>query len=400
MEPILAAAEDLKAYLGEFDGVSQIETDFRPGKNEITFDLKPEAHALGLSVRDLARQVQAGFFGEEAVRIQRGRDDIRVRVRYPIDERRQLAELERVRIRTPQGLEVPLTSVANFSYGPGYSTITRTNGLRRVNVSADLDFNVVTASEIIQSLQSGATAGASGDGTGPLGYLDELTMRYPTLTFEIAGEQRDSMESLAAIAVGFPLALIAIFALIAAIFRSYAQPVLIMLTVPFGIIGAVSGHFLMGFPITMMSIFGIIALSGVVVNDAIVLIECINNMLADGMPFFEALKRGGMRRFRAIFLTTASTVGGLAPMLFETDRQARFLIPMAISIAAGVIFATLLTLFLLPCLLGILNDLRRGWVWLAKGYLPEPEEVEPGTARKKELLELTPPVGQLEPVGK
>lgn len=181
------------------------------------------------------------------------------------------------------------------------------------------------------------------------------------------------------------MALIGIFIIIATMFRSYVQPFVIMFTIPFGIIGAIAGHLLMGYNLSMMSIFGMVALTGVVVNDAIVLIERINENIAEGMPFSEAIQVGGARRFRAIFLTTISTVGGLSPLIMETDFQAKFLIPMAISIAAGVAFATVLTLVLIPSLLVILNDLRRLVRWLISGYMPTCEEVEPSSKRKTDL---------------
>lgn len=375
MEALLAAADEVKERLSQFEGVSQIQSDFRPGKNEIRFRLKPEARAMGITVNDLARQVYAGFFGQEALRLQRGRDDIRVRVRYPLEERSQLSELENVRIRTPQGQEVPLRSVAELSYGPGYAGITRTDGLRRVAVSADVDTKVANTAEIVESLQSG--------------YFDRLIGHYPGISISVEGEQKDSAESLGSLFIGFPLALVGIFVIIATIFRSYVQPFVIMVTVPFGIIGAIFAHLIMGIPVTLMSMFGIVALSGVVVNDAIVLIERINGYVAEGMPFFEALRRGGVRRFRAIFLTTISTVGGLMPIIVERDLQAQFLIPMALSIAGGVAFATVLTLVLVPCLLGILNDMRRLLHFALKREWLEPEEVEPSRDRYKD--DLSPP---------
>ncbi len=367
MERILAAADDLMARLRDFDGVSQVASDFRPGKNEIRFELKPEARTMGLTVNDLAGQVYGGFFGEEVLRLQRGRDDIRVRVRYPMDERSRVSELDQVRIRTPQGYEAPLKSVANATYGPGYASLTRTDGQRRVAVTADVDTDKANAEKIVKALQQD--------------YFGELERRHRGVSVSVQGAKRDTQESLSTLVVGFPLALIGIFVIIATIFRSYVQPFIIMLTVPFGIVGAMFGHLMLGYDITMVSLFGFVALAGVVVNDAIVLIECINTLLAEDMPFFEALRRGGARRFRAIFLTTLSTIGGLTPMIMETDFQAQFLIPMAIALASGVGFTTLLTLFLEPCMLGVLNDLRRVGRWLRTRRWPTPEEVEPSHRR-------------------
>ncbi|HPG68428.1 MAG TPA: efflux RND transporter permease subunit, partial [Candidatus Hydrogenedentes bacterium] len=357
-----------------YEGVSQVEHDFRPGKNEVRFKLKPHAHALGLTVSDLAHQVFAGYFGEEALRLQRGRDDIRVRVRYPIEERSRLSELNAVRIRTPRGFEVPLRSVADVSYGPGYAGITRTNGLRRIQVDAEVDYARANPTEITNDLQTNCFPG--------------LRAKHPGVMMSLQGAKRDTAESMNSLFIGFPLALIGIFVIIATTFRSYAQPVIIMFTIPFGIIGALIGHLVMGLDVTLISLFGIVALSGVVVNDAIVLIECINSLIANGMPVFDALKRGGARRFRAIFLTTITTIGGLYPMIAEKDFQAQFLIPMALSLAYGVGLATLLTLFLEPCFLGILNDIRRLLFAVRRGRWPTPEEVEPAAKRDEDLEQL------------
>jgi len=373
MDVLLAGAEDLENRLRAFQGVYQIRSDFSPGKNEMRLRLRPEARALGLTVEDLARQVYAGYYGEEALRLQRGRDDIRVKVRYTEDERRRISDMERIRIRTPAGNEVPLFSVAAVTFSPGYSVITRTDGMRRVVVSAEVDSRRANAGEIVAELAAG--------------YFSGMEERFPGIRVSVQGEKKKMKESFASLYVGFPLALLGIFTIIATVFRSYVQPFIILVTVPFGIIGAAWGHLLLGYHLSMMSIFGMVALSGVVVNDAIVLIERINTNLADGMPFLEAIRNGGARRFRAIFLTTVSTVGGLLPLILETDMQAQFLIPMAISLAAGVAFATLLTLVLLPGLLVILNDIRCGWRAVRTGTWPDREEVEPARHRRAGLLD-------------
>ncbi len=376
MDSILRVTEAVTEKLRSYKGIYQLKHDFRPGKNEIKLRLKDEARALGLSVSDLATQVYAGYFGEEALRLQRGRDDIRVRVRYPAEERRRLDEFERARIRTPQGNEVPLLSVADIEYGPGFAAINRTNGMRRVAITAEVKSSQVNAQEVFADLEGG--------------FFQQLRNENPGVMVSLQGDKKKSIESIGSLMVTYPLALLGIFIIIATMFRSYVQPLVIMVTVPFGIIGAILGHLFMGYNVSMMSIFGMVALSGVVVNDAIVLIECINTFLAKGTPFFEAIARGGARRFRAIFLTTISTVGGLTPLLLETDMQARFLIPMAISIAAGVAFATMLTLILVPCLLGILNDFRRIAHVLVRGEWCSPEEVEPARLRNLDPLSLQP----------
>jgi multidrug efflux pump subunit AcrB len=368
MPEILAASEALMQRLRKFDGVFQIRSDFSPGKNEMRLRLKPAAPVLGLTVDDLARQVYAGFYGDEALRLQRGRDDIRVKVRYTADERRRISDIENIRIRTPEGLEVPLLSVADVAFTPGYSTITRTDGMRRVSISADVDTSKANANEIFNEMASH--------------FFPQLERQYPGLLVAQKGEKKKMGESFASLRVGFPLAVLGIFIIVATIFRSYSQPFVILFTVPFGIIGAVVGHYLLGYDLSLMSIFGMVALTGVVVNDAIVLIERINENLALKMRFFDAIIHGGRRRFRAIILTSFSTVGGLSPMIMETDLQAKFLIPMALALAAGVAFATVLTLVLIPSLLVILNDMRRLVYKLRYKHWPSREEVEPASARQ------------------
>jgi multidrug efflux pump subunit AcrB len=372
MADILAAAGEVQQKLKSFEGVIQIRSDYAAGKNELRLHLKPEARTLGLTVDDLARQVNAAFYGQEAFRVQRGRDDIRVKVRYTQEERSRLTDFKRMRIRTSSGQEVPLLSVADVEFGPGYSTIIRTDGLRRVAVTADVDPKRANSQEIFADLSSG--------------FFQELEGKYPGLHISLQGSKKDMRESFSSLKVTFPLAVIGIFVIVATIFRSYVQPLVILFTVPFGIIGAIIGHLLLGYTLSMMSMFGMVALTGVVVNDAIVLIERINENLAEGMGFFEAIKKGGERRFRAVLLTSLSTVGGLAPLILETDMQARFLIPMALSLAAGVTFATVLTLVLIPGLLAIVNDGRRLVVRLRSGSWPRREDVEPAAFRRVDRM--------------
>ncbi|MBI4556992.1 MAG: efflux RND transporter permease subunit [Candidatus Hydrogenedentes bacterium] len=373
LDTILAAANELKEKLQTYDGVYQIEDDFRPGKNELRVDVKPDAHVLGLTLDDLARQLYAGYYGEEADRLQRGRDDVRVKVRYPESERKTLGELENVRIRTPQGFEVPFLSVAQVDFEPGYANIKRTDGQRRVSVTAEVNYNIANAAEVLGDLREK--------------FLSDLTANYPGVAWSIQGEQENTRESVASLRQGFVVALLGVFVIICTIFRSYVQTLVIMVTIPFGIIGAVYGHLLFGLPLTMLSLFGIVTLAGVVVNDAIVLIECFNNLLADNVPFYEALKRAGIRRFRAIVLTSVTTMGGLAPLIMNKDMQAQFLIPMALSIAAGVAFSTLLTLVFIPCLLAIVNDIRKAVHRLVHGVWPTAESLEPAVTRLKTLYD-------------
>lgn len=372
MDHILAAADDLLDRLRTLEGVFQIRSDFSPGKTEMRLELKPEARTLGLTVDDLARQIYAGYYGDEAVRLQRGRDDIPIKVRYTADHRSRVSDLERIRIRTPSGSGVPLISVATVSFTPGYATITRTNGMRRIAVSADVDTNQANANEIFSELDAN--------------FFPQLMRRYPGLRVALQGDRKKMRESFGSLFVGYPLAILGVFIIVATTFRSYVQPLVILFTVPFGIIGAVLIHLLLGYDLSIMSVFGMVALTGVVVNDAIVLIERVNENIAEGMPFFDAILSGGARRFRAIILTSVNTVGGLAPLIMETDLQAKILIPMALSIAAGLVFATVLTLVLVPSLLVLLSDCRLLVHRLRYGYWPRRVNVEPARDRLADLL--------------
>ena len=374
MDMILKATDDLMERLRQFEGVYQVKSDFTPGKNELRLKLKPEARTFGLTVRDLGRQVFSAYYGNEALRIQRGRDDIRVKIRYTEEERTRLSDFEQLRIRTPQGDEVPLLSVADISYGPGFATITRTDGMRRVEVNAQVDAKQSNAREIMGELL--------------MNYFPELKAKYPGLNISVEGHQASDAESFGALKTTYPIALLGIIFVMATMFRSYIQPLVILFTIPFGVIGAIVGHLLLGVNLAIMSAFGIVALTGVVVNSAIVLIDRINKNLAEGMSLFEAVEAGAARRFRAIFLTTVSTVGALMPLILEKDFQAQMLIPMAVSIAAGVLFSSALTLVLIPSLLIIMNDLRLLFFKLWHGWWPTREEVEPasrrGTERKQQ----------------
>ncbi len=363
LEELLQAKEEIKEKLRTYVGVYQIEDDYRPAKIEARFKLKPEGYTLGLTLDSLGRQLASGFFGEEAVRIQRGRDDIRIRVRYPREDRSYLSILDDVRIRTPQGYEVPLFTVADVEYTPGFATITRVDGMRRVVVSAEVDTTKANSNEITMDLAQN--------------FLPLIKKKYPGLIWSFEGPQQTSRDALSSLKIGFPLALLGIFLIISSIFHSYSQPILIMSTIPFGIVGALIGHLIFGLTVTLMSLFGIVALAGVVVNDAIVLVDCFNNNLASGLKFSDAIIHAGRRRFRAIFLTSATTFGGLIGLLFTRDMQSQFLKPMAVSLAIGLIFATTVTLVLLPTLIAILNDMKRVLSLVKRKGFPEPEEVEP-----------------------
>ncbi len=349
-DTLLLAVESLKSILREYSGVSDITDSFEPGKAELKLEIKDTGRTLGLTLSDLARQVRQGFYGQEVQRIQRGRDDIRVMVRYPETERRSLADIENMRIRLPGGTEIPFKTVAEVSYGRGFSTIRRADRRRVVNVSADVDVAVTNSADINRDLSRNVLPG--------------LMRQYPGLQYRFAGEARERSESFSSLYVTFPLAMMAIYGLLAVQFRSYTQPVIVMSAIPFGIVGAVIGHILMGFVfmtkfnLGLLSMFGIVALSGVVVNDSLILIDLINRERKSGIELAQIVRDCATRRFRPIMLTTLTTFFGLVPMMLERSLQARFLIPMAISLAFGVMFATLITLFLVPSLYMILEDIK------------------------------------------
>lgn len=367
LDEITTASEQLIDRLKRFDGVYQVRSDYGEGKNEIRLRLRPEARTAGLTLYDLAKQVKAAYYGEEAVRIQRGREDIKVKIRYARDERNLVSSLDRIRIQAPGGHKAPLSSLVDVDFGPGQGRITRINGQRRVTVRAQVDTRVVQAGEVTAELSRE--------------FFKDLKHKHPGLHIVLEGDEERQEESLGSLMVGFPLALMGIFLVMSVMFRSYVQPFVILFTIPFGVIGAVAGHVILGHDLSLMSIFGMVAMTGVAVNDAIVLLERINKNMAEGMDFLEAVENGGLRRFRAVFLTSISTVGGLAPLIMETNQHAQILIPMAVSLAAGLVFATFLTLLLIPSLLVIVNDLRLFFHWIRHGIHSTREAVEPNRLR-------------------
>jgi multidrug efflux pump subunit AcrB len=338
------AAEELKARLAEYPGVFDISDSFEGGKEEIQLDILPAAESLGLTLDDLATQVRHAFYGAEAQRIQRGRDDVRVMVRYPEAERRSLSDLDNLRIRTPDGGEVPFYAVARASAGVGYSTIKRANRQRVINVTADVDLSEGNANLILADLTQG--------------FLAELVAKHQGLLYSLEGEQREQAESSAALFRNYGFALILIYALLAVPLRSYAQPLIIMAVIPFGLVGAILGHLLMGMNLSMMSVFGVVALSGVVVNSSLVLVHYVNQKREEGESLLVSVRSAGTARFRPIVLTSITTFAGLTPLLLEDSVGAGFLKPMATSLGFGVVFATFISLFLVPSSYLILEDLK------------------------------------------
>lgn len=348
-----AASERLRVALTQYPGVGDLQDNYSKGKQELKIRLKPEARTLGITEQELGRQIRGAFYGAEALRLQRGRNEVKVMVRYPQEDRRNLWDLESMRIRTPDGGELPLDRAAHVIEGQGFSEINRTERKRVINVTATVDDKVANAEEILRDLKETV--------------LMELTRDYPGLVVNMEGEEKERMESMGSMFEGFMLALIVMFALLAIPFRSYSQPLLIMGAIPFGMVGAVAGHLIMGFKLSMLSIFGIVALSGVVVNDSLLLIDKINRNRRGGSGLLQAVMDGGARRFRPILLTSLTTFFGLTPMILETSVQAQFLIPMAISLAFGILFATGITLLLIPSLYLVLEDIR-GLVGLRQAH--------------------------------
>jgi len=347
-DTLTRASEELKTRLAGFNGVIDITDDFREGKEELKLEIKPSAEVLGLTLADLALQVRQAFYGEEAQRIQRGRDEIKVMVRYPREDRQSEAGLENMRIRTPEGNEVPFSSVAIARDSRGYASINRLDRQRAVSVIADVDPDVANAKEINDYLANT--------------FLPQLRNKYRGLNYSFEGEAREQKETLGGLFTGAILAIMAIYALMAVPFRSYVQPVIIMSVIPFSLIGAALGHIVMGIPLSMLSVCGIIALAGVVVNDGLVLVDHINGRRRLGLPIRQSILLAGKARFRAILLTSLTTFFGLLPLLAERSTQAQFLKPMAISLAYGVMFATMLNLILVPALYAILEDIK----WMVK----------------------------------
>ncbi len=367
IERLRDAAEEVKLRLAGYAGVYEISDSFRAGKEEMQLGIKPAAETLGLTLQDLGRQVRQAFYGEEAQRIQRGRDDIRVMVRYPEAERRSLGDLENMRIRTPNGDEVPFSQVAEVQPGRGFASIKRVNRNRAVNVTASVDPATTSAGAVIADLQTRI--------------LPEVLAGHPGVFYTFEGAQAEQVDAVGGLQRGFFLALLMIFALLAVPLRSYVQPLIIMAAIPFGLVGAIWGHIVMGLDVTMMSMFGLVALTGVVVNDSLVMVDFINRARSvhadlgrrirgsggrqtDRREFESsglqlAIREAGSNRFRPILLTSLTTFFGLAPLMIERSMQAAFLVPMAVSLAFGVLFATFITLILVPVSYLILDDVQR-----------------------------------------
>ncbi|KAA5540669.1 efflux RND transporter permease subunit [Roseiconus nitratireducens] len=333
-EQLLAATEAVKEKLATYDGVFDIADDNTPGKWEFQFRVKDSALATGVTPTDLGTTVRNTYFGAEAMRLQRGRHEVKLMVRYPEDERRSLVNFREIRVADPQGNEHPIGELAEVTLKRGFSEINRVDQRRSVTISADLDWKTANSSLIIADLQSD--------------FMPQLQKKYPGVDVRWEGQAEQSRESVGSLMQGFAIAIVAMYVLLVLQFRSYVQPILILMIVPFGMIGAVWGHAILGLPLTLFSMFGLVALSGVVINDSIVLIDFINARIRGGQAPMDALTEAGQRRFRPILLTSMTTVAGLIPLMLERSFQAQLLIPMAASLAFGLALATVLVLFLVP----------------------------------------------------
>ena len=335
------ASSALAERLEDFPQVADIDDGFTPGKEQLDFKITPEGESLGLTASDVAAQVRSSFQGTVALKQQRGRNEVTVRVRLPEQQRLSEYAIESMLIRIPGGEFVPLNHVAEMKRGRAYTSISRKEGRRTVTVGASVD-PIGDTGLITAELDSTI--------------LPELARAYTGLSYSYEGRQASRKESIQSLLYGFVGALFGIYVLLAIPFRSYVQPLIIMTAIPFGIVGAVLGHLIMGYNLSVMSMMGIVALSGVLVNDSLVLIDYANKQMEKGMRSHAAIHAAGKRRFRPIVLTTLTTFGGLAPMIFETSRQARFMIPMAISLGYGIVFATIIVLLLIPCFFSIVSD--------------------------------------------
>ena len=344
LDSLSRIGEEVKEHLATYPGVFEIADSLSDGKEELRIELSPQGHLVGLTRSDIVRQVGQAFKGLEAQRIQRGRDDIRVLVRYPIDERDTLSSLNEMLITAPNGRLIPLSNVATLTPGRGPSQITRIDRFRVLNVTADIDKDSTNMTVLQADLND---------------YIDSILPGYPGITYEMEGEQRQQRESFGSLQGGLVVLLFAIYCLLALPLKSYVQPLIVMSVIPFGVIGAVIGHWLMGQPLSFLSSLGLMALMGVVINDSLVLVDYINQQHRHGEELLDAVKRAGVARFRPVMLTSVTTFFGLVPLLMQKSSTSAFLVPMAISLGFGILFATMITLVLVPTNMMIVEDIRQ-----------------------------------------
>lgn len=362
IKELKGAKNALKQAFRDNDRLKDITDNDPAGIKEIELELKENAYLLGLNLNDVMSQVRAGFFGQAVQRFQRGRDEIRVWVRYDRKERESIKNLDDMWIVTPSRERVPLSEIASYSIDRGEVSINHLNGVREIKVESDLKDSDDGSVEIMADIQNNI--------------MPEILARYPTVTPLYEGQSRETAKIFGSFSTILPITFFLMYAIIAFSFRSYSQPLILFIMIPFALVGVAWGHWIHGYPLSMLSTLGVIALIGILVNDGLVLVSKFNVFLKQGLPFKEALYEAGRSRFRAIFLTSVTTVAGLMPLIFETARSAKFLIPMAITIAYGIAYATFLTLFLLPLLLYLSNSIKREFIWLVTGKRPARKDIE------------------------
>jgi multidrug efflux pump subunit AcrB len=342
---LLAASKELKTKLNSLKGIGDVNDSRQTSAKEVQFELKPLANSLGLTLAEIASQVSYSFYGLEAQRILRDSEEVKVMVRYPLDQRSSVGHVDDVLIQAPNGAELPLSELATITMHDGVTRIRRENGNRTINVWASVDAEQVEPFKVATDIRDN--------------FIPELLRKYPQVKSEVSGSIQEEMESASDQMRDFVISSLIIFSLLAIPLKSYSQATMIMVVIPFGIIGAVLGHFILGMDLSALSVMGILAAAGVVVNDSLVMVDYVNNARKRGERLKDAVMHAGTKRFRAIMLTSITTFIGLVPIIFfEVSAQAKIVIPMAVSLAFGVLFATIVTLVLIPCLYLIIEDIK------------------------------------------
>ena len=334
MDDLISAKDELKTQLVRFPGVFDVSDTYNVGKEEISINLLPAAKSYGVSMLMVASQVRQAFYGLEVQTVQRGRNELKVMLQYPKNDRSSISDLENMMILTPTGSTIPVRQIARLEIGEGLASIERKNRKRSINVTADVDLSITNGNEVIATVMSSI--------------MPKIVQKYNSVAYSLEGEQQEQGDNLRSLGKNFLLAMIVVYMLLAIPFKSYFQPLVVMSSIPFGITGAVLGHIFLGLNLSVLSMMGIVALTGVVVNDSLVMVDFINRYRSEGNSIKNAVLEAGPRRFRPIFLTSLTTFVGLIPLILEKSTQAKFMIPMAVSLSFGVLFATAITLLLVP----------------------------------------------------
>ena len=334
MDDLISAKEELKTQLVRFPGVFDVNDTYNIGKEEISINLLPAAKNYGVSMMMVASQVRQAFYGLEVQTVQRGRNELKVILQYPENDRSSVADLENMMILTPTGSTIPVRQIAQLELGEGIASIERKNRKRSINVTADVDLSITNGNEVIATVMTTI--------------MPKILQKHNSIAYSLEGEQQEQGDNLRSLGKNFLLAMIVVYMLLAIPFKSYFQPLVVMSSIPFGITGAVLGHLFLGLNLSVLSMMGIVALTGVVVNDSLVMVDFINRYRSEGNSIKDAVLEAGPRRFRPIFLTSLTTFVGLIPLILEKSTQAKFMIPMAVSLSFGVLFATAITLLLVP----------------------------------------------------